>query len=160
MYLAYGVILILLVLIMTFLRKEERAFAKRTTHGLASKYWTTLRERRSYIRFDDEIKIRYNLVRGSQDSCMAKTSNISKKGLCLVAYEKLRKESYLALELEVPGFSKPVKLVGQVVWLKELKNQDALGRRRFYVGVLFSKIKPEYEAILLTYLNTLKQPNL
>jgi len=159
MYLAYGVTLILLALIMALLWKEERAFRKRLTHGLATKYWT-LRERRRYIRFDDEIKIRYNLVRGPQDSRMVKTSNISKKGLCLVTYEKLRKKTYLALELEVPGFSKPVKLVGHVTWLKELKNQDALGRRRFYVGVLFSKIKPEYEAILLTHLNTLKQPNL
>jgi len=159
MYLAYGVTLILLVLIMTFLWKEEKAFRKRRTYGLASKYWT-LRERRRYIRFDDEIKIRYNLVRGSQDSRMAKTYNISKKGLCLVTYEKLRKKSYLALELEVPGFSKPVKLVGRVAWLKELKNQDAIGRRMFYVGVLFSKIKPEYEAILLTHINTLKRPNL
>lgn len=159
MYLAYGVTLILLVLILTLLWKEERAFRKRRTHGLATKYWT-LRERRRYVRFDDEIKIRYNLVSGSRDSSMTKTSNISKKGLCLVTYEKLRKKSYLALELEFPGFSKPVKLVGQVAWLKELKNQDALGRRRFYVGVLFSKIKPEYEAILLTHLNTLKRPNL
>ena len=159
MYLAYGVTLILLVLIMMLLWKEERAFRKRLTYGLASKYWT-LRERRRYIRFDDEIKIRYNLVRGSQDSCTTKTFNISKKGLCLVTYEKLKKKSYLALELEFPGFLKPVKLVGQVAWLKELKNEDALGRRRFYVGLTFSKIKPEYEAILLTHLNTLKEPNL
>ncbi|MBU4311391.1 MAG: PilZ domain-containing protein [Candidatus Omnitrophica bacterium] len=155
MYLAYSITLILLTLILMLLWKEEKAFRKNLTYGLASKYWA-LRERRRYVRFDDEVKIRYNLVRNSRNSLLSKTSNISKKGLCLITYEKFKKKTYLDLELDVPGFSKPVKLVGQVAWLKELKNRDAADRRLFYVGIRFSKIKPECEAILLTHLNKLK----
>lgn len=159
MYLAYSFTLILLVLILMLLWKEERAFRKKTTYGLASKYWA-LRERRRYVRFNDEIKIRYNLLPNPHNPSTSKTFDISKKGLCLITYEKLKKKSYLELELDVPGSLKPLKLVGQVMWLKELKNHDAMDRRVFYVGIRYSKMNPESEAMLLMHLDELKQPNL
>ena len=150
--------MLLLVLILMLLWKEEKTFRKKTTHGLASKYWA-LRERRRYVRFKDEIKIRYNLLPNPHNPSISKTADISKKGLCLVTYEKLKKKSYLNLELDVPGSSKPLKLLGRIMWLKELKNHDAAGRRLFYIGIQYFKIKPESEAMLLMHLATLKQPN-
>ncbi|MEE8317962.1 MAG: PilZ domain-containing protein [Candidatus Omnitrophota bacterium] len=87
-----------------------------------------------------------------------KPSNISRKGLCLLTYEKLKEKTCLDLELDIPGFSRSVKTTGQVVWIKELKKQDAQGRRQFYIGIRFLKIAPESEAILLTHLGTLKTP--
>jgi hypothetical protein len=136
--------------------REEKRFRSLITHGLASKFWV-LRERRKYIRFDDELKIRYNPVRNSHNFHYSKTSNVSKKGLCLLTYEKLKEKDFIDLEIEIPGFLKPIKVVGEVMWIKDLHNKDTEGRRLFYTGLRFYKIRPEAEAVLLTHLNTLKQ---
>ncbi|PJC46994.1 MAG: hypothetical protein CO035_08010, partial [Candidatus Omnitrophica bacterium CG_4_9_14_0_2_um_filter_42_8] len=62
------------------------------------------------------------------------------------------------IEIEVPGFSKPIKFTGHVMWVKELRSPDEHGRRMFYTGMRFEKIGPEAEAILITHLNTLRRP--
>lgn len=151
----YTVTLIILCLILILLWREEKRFQKSRTHGLANKYWI-LKERRRYVRFKDEIKIRYVLLNKSPGPRHTTASNISKKGLCLVTYEKLKEKSFLSLELDFPDFSKPVKLTGQVMWTKDLQKHDKEGRRLFNVGIRFFKINPEAEAILLTHLGTLK----
>lgn len=156
MYLAYSVTLIILILILILLWKEERKFRKSINHGLASRYWI-LKERRRFVRFDEEMKIRYNIMNKSPDLRQTKADNISRTGLCLVTYEKLKEKTYLNLEVELSDFSKPVKLIGQVVWEKDLQTLDAQNRRLFYVGIRFSKINPESEAMLLTHLNKLKR---
>ena len=155
MYFVYGISLLILLVIALMLRSEEKRLRKNVTHGLVSKFWM-LREKRRFVRFDDEIKIRYNPVNNTRNAQYSKTVNLSKKGLCLLAYEKLKEKNCVDMEIEVPGFSRPVKLIGQVMWVKELKTKDAQGRRLFYTGIKFYKIKPESEAILLTHLNALK----
>ena len=156
MYFIHTITLIILLFILFLLWKEEKRFQRSITYGLARKFWS-LKEKREYIRFDDEIKIRYRILDKSPKFLSTKTANISQKGLCLLTYEKLIKKGYLDLELEVPGFSKPIKTVGEIVWTKDLKNKNAEGKRLFYVGIKLSKIDPEYEAILLTHLNRLKE---
>ena len=156
MYLAYSVTVLVLVLILALLWKEERRLRRNITHGLASKFWI-LRERRRYVRFKEQMKIRYNLIHKSSDFINSKTADISKKGLCLVTYEKLKVKDWLNLEVELPDFSKPVTLSGQVFWVKDLQGHDEKGRRLFYVGLRFHKIKPDSEALLLTYLNSVKK---
>lgn len=156
MHFVYTLTLIVLLAILLLLSVEERRFRKNITHGLASKFWI-LRERRRFVRFGEEIKIRYSLLRPSPAFRDSKTSNISRKGLCLVAYEKLKEKTVMDLEIEVPGFSNTLHVRGQVMWIRELHSLDEQGRRLFYVGVRFLKISPEYEAILLTHLNTLKR---
>lgn len=158
MYTIYAIILIILLLLLLLLLKEEKEAKDSIIHGLVSKYWI-LRERRRYIRFDEELKVRYDLKRKPVDASFTKTANISRKGLCLLAYEKLRTKSYLDLEIDLPGFSKPIKVTGQIVWTKDLQARDAEGRRLFYMGIRFARINPEFEAMLLTHLNTLKLPS-
>ena len=155
MHLLYSVIMIMLFLILMLLWKEEARFRKNITHGMASKFWI-LRERRNYVRFNDEIKVRDSLKNKSPNFVHSKTTNISRRGVCLLTYERLKEKGCVEMEMEVPRFSKPVKLIGQVVWTKNLQTQDEQGRRLFYVGIRFSKINPESEAILLTHLNTAK----
>lgn len=156
MYLIYTLALVLLLAILLLLFAEEKRFRKNISYGLASKFWI-LRERRRFVRFDEEIKIRYNLQKGPSPLLNSKTSNLSRKGLCLVAYEKLKKKTGIDLEIDVPGFSRPVRAAGQVMWVKELSSSDEQGRRLFYVGIKFFKLNPEHEAMLLTHLNTLKR---
>lgn len=155
MYLIYSITLIILFLILMLLWKEEKKTKKNITYGLASKYWI-LKEKRKFIRFGQEIKIRYNFLDKPSDSFGSKTANISKKGLCLVTYEKLKDKSYIDLYIDLPGFSKPVRLTGQVVWIRNIHTHDEKNRRLFYVGIRFHKISPESEAKLLTHLNNLK----
>ncbi|MBU3912366.1 MAG: PilZ domain-containing protein [Candidatus Omnitrophica bacterium] len=155
MYLICALTLTVLLIVLLLLLAEERRYRKSITHGLASKFWI-LRERRRFVRFGEEMKIRYNLKQNSSTFHDSKTSDVSRKGLCIIAYEKLKKNTAMNLEIEVPGFSKTVHATGQVMWTKELKSSDEKGRRLFYTGVRFFKIPPEYEAIFLTHLNNLK----
>ena len=154
---AYMLALILLLIILFLLWNEELRLRKNITHGLASKYWI-LRERRRFVRFKQELKIRYNLKQKPYDLQPSKSVNVSRKGLCLITYEKLKEKTFLELELELPDFSRPVKLIGQVAWTKDMQEQDEKGRRLFSVGIRFLKINPSSEAVLLTHLNTLKRP--
>jgi hypothetical protein len=143
MYLIYTIILLVLALILGITLKEEVMARKGITHGIANKYWT-LREKRRFVRFQEDIKIRYNRIgyETSQDNTK----------------EKLKKNDALDVEIEVPGFSKPVRLTGSVMWVKELRSPDKDGRRMFYTGMKFKRISPGSEAILIAHLNTLKRP--
>jgi len=157
MYLIYTIILLILVLILGVTLREEIMTRKGVTHGVANKYWI-LREKRRFVRFQEDMKIRYNRIGAESSQADTKMQNVSKKGLCISTYEKLKKKDTLAIEIEVPGFSKPVRLTGSVMWVKELRSPDKDGRRMFYTGMKFGKIDPESEAILITHLNTLKRP--
>lgn len=156
MYMVYTVILLVLVLILGLTLKEEIMARKGITHGTANKYWA-LREKRKFVRFQEDMKIRYNRLNPESGGRDIKMKNISAKGLCISTYEKLAKKDVLDMEIEVPGFSRPVRLTGSVMWVKELRSADKEGRRMFYTGLRFRKIDPGSEAILLTHLNTLKR---
>lgn len=157
MYLAYIVTLFILCLILFLVLAEEARHRNSITHGIANKYWM-LRERRHFVRFDSDLKIRYDLINSKQTQD-ADTNNISMAGLCISTYEKLRQKDVMELAVDVPGFSKPVRLTGRVIWVKELHSHDNEGRRIFYTGIKFNKISPDSKAILLTHLNKLKRPS-
>ena len=157
MYLIYTAILLILLLVLLLTLMEEIRTRRGITHGIANKYWV-LREKRRFVRFQEGMKIRYNRIDSAHSQDNAKMRNISRKGLCVSTYEKLKAKDNLEIEIEVPGFSKPIKLMGQVMWVKELRSPDDQGRRMFYTGMRFGKINPEAEAILITHLNTLKRP--
>jgi len=156
MYLAYTVILFILCLILFLVWVEEARHRNSIIHGIANKYWI-LRERRHFVRFNSDMKIRYSLI-NSNHTHDADTNNISRAGLCISTYEKLKEKDAMELLVDVPGFSKPVKLTGRVIWVKELHSHDNQGRRIFYTGIRFNKVSPDSEAILLTHLNKLKRP--
>jgi len=156
MYLAYTIILLILILILAITLREEIMVRKGITQGVANRYWV-LREKRRFVRFPENLKIRYNRIGSETNSGNTKMRNVSRKGLCISTYEKLKKKDSLEIEIEVPGFSKSVKLIGSVMWVKELRAADDHGRRLFYTGIRLGKIDPESEAILITHLNTLKR---
>lgn len=157
MYLIYAIILLLLISILLITLREEIMARKGITHGVANKYWL-LREKRRFVRFHDDLKIKYNRIGSDPNLDDVKVRNVSKKGLCISTYEKLKKKDSLEIEIEIPGFSEPVKLTGSVMWVKELRSNDENGRRLFYTGIRIRDINPVSEAILITHLNTLKRP--
>lgn len=157
MYLVYTCILVILFLILVLALREEIGIKRGITQGTANKYWA-LREKREFVRFEEDLKIRYNRINSEINLDNAKMQNISRKGLCISTYEKLKEKDNLELEIDVPGFKAPVKLVGSVAWVREKRSPDDHGRRVFYTGIKFGKIDPGSEAILITHLNTLKRP--
>nr|MBU1328743.1 PilZ domain-containing protein [Candidatus Omnitrophota bacterium] len=156
MYLAYTIILLVLISILVITLIEEIMARKGMTQGIANKYWV-LREKRRFVRFQEDLKIRYDRIGSELNPGNTKMRNVSRKGLCISTYEKLKKKDNLKIEIEVPGFSKPVKLIGSVMWVRELRSTDDNGRRLFYTGIRFGKIDPAAEAMLITHLNTLKR---
>ena len=156
MYYLYFFTLVILFYILTLLWREERRLKNSITHGMANKFWV-LREKRRFVRFDKEVKIRYNVKNRPGNVTSSKTANISKKGLCILAYEKLKEKTFLEVEVDLPDNSGLIVLTGTVVWTKDLHIKDAQGRRLFYTGIKFSKINPKHEALLISYLNTLKE---
>jgi hypothetical protein len=156
MYLAYTIILLTLILILAITLREEIRIRKGIPQGIVNRYWV-LREKRRFVRFQENLKIRYNRIGSELSTDNTKMRNISKTGLCISTYEKLKEKDSLKIEIEVPGFSKSVKLIGSVMWVKELRSTDDHGRRLFYTGIRLGKIGPEAEAMLITHLNTLKR---
>lgn len=154
MYIVYILTLIILLLILIILFLEERRFEKNLTHGLVRKYWI-LAEKRRFVRFKKDLNIRYQPVKKAQDFKDSKASNISKSGLCLITHEKLKRKDLLNLEIELQDIAKVLKVTCQVVCVKELHDKDN-NQRLFNTGVRFYKITPDAEALLLTYLYTLK----
>ena len=118
MYMVYTITLLILVLILGLTLKEEIMVRKGITHGMANKYWA-VREKRKFVRFQEDMKIRYNRINSTSSRNNTKMRNISTKGLCISTYEKLEKKDMLDLEIEVPGFSKPVRLT--IIWLSPLQ---------------------------------------
>ena len=116
-----------------------------------------MKEKIRFVRFQEDMTIRYNRVNSTSGKRDTEMKNISAKGLCISTYEKLEKKDMLDMEIEVPGFPKPIRLTGSVMWVKELRSADKDGRRMFYTGLRFGKIDPGSEAILITHLNTLKR---
>jgi hypothetical protein len=156
MLLIYLIILTILLFILLLLKIEEKRFNKSITQGVPNKYWI-FKEKRRFIRFPEKINVRYTLFKKNPDYHNSKTANISRTGLCLVSYKKVKEKDCLDMEMDLPGFSKPVKLAGRVSWIKDLKARDEEGRRLFYVGVRFLKMPPDTEAVLAVYLNSLRK---
>jgi hypothetical protein len=151
MYLIYTVTLLTLFILLGILLQEERRSCNNILYGLAKKYWV-LKEKRKFIRFNEEPKIRYAILGSKSSSINSKAHNISKKGICISNYEKLNKKDMLDLEIGLGGALKPIRLIGQVVWQKEIKDSDKEGRRIFTTGIRFCKIDPASEAILISHL--------
>ncbi len=151
MIFVYLVLLSLLIIILALIKKEEDLYRKAIAQGIANKYWP-IREKRKFVRFDDDIRIRYLINKDDSMYRHSKTTNISKGGICLVTYEKLKEKSNLNIELDVPNSSKSIEVKCQVVWTKNLQNTDSEGRRMFYVGVKFTKINSQNEALLTEHL--------
>ena len=98
MYAIYTIILLVLVLILLLTLKEEIMSRRGITHGMVNKYWI-LREKRRFVRFQEDMRIRYNHIPSeSREGNNAKIKNVSRKGLCISTYEKLKKKDILTIE--------------------------------------------------------------
>ncbi len=159
MYLFYGTILVILLSILIVIYKEERRLRFGVSYGKIDRY-LILKERRRYIRFNEEVPVHYKTIQNSSAAFHGGiTKDLSKAGLGMVIDERLNIEEILDINFKVPDFDRPIKVIGRVVWIKEIKDKESNSqeKRTFRVGISFRKIDPESETLLVLYLNKLKQ---
>ena len=120
-------------------------------------------ERRRYVRISpsEPIQVQYKLVKDREEGEMeinkASSRSVSGGGLFLeLPYlepgeveELLRGEKKLSLQIHIPTLSKPVKALGQVMWLEGKKE----GERYFYgAGVSFVRIDEDDRDEIINYI--------
>jgi len=73
--------------------------------------------------------------------------NISAGGICFMTYCKVAANERLKIDVIAPG-GKVIKMVGQVVWVRDIPTNDKPPKERFEVGVKLLQITPQDKAII------------
>ncbi len=97
-----------------------------------------MQERRKTVRINESFKVVYQVVKSFR-MVSSQSRDISEGGICLPVLQHLEPKMILDLEIYLEGGQKPIKAVGEVVWLKEIKDL----KFPFLIGIKFIKINPE-----------------
>jgi len=95
-------------------------------------------ERRKYIRLGSAINIEYKTTGRHIAGNQTKSKNISAGGVKITIKEKLPLNSQLNLKFILPGDSKPVEVIGQIVWQQP---QNEFGE--YDTGIQYVQIEPD-----------------
>jgi len=105
-------------------------------------------ERRRAVRIAERLSVAYRRLHegtAAPKTTAGETLNLSASGLCLVAPERLERESNVALEITLAGQSQPVVAMGRVVWCDEDDGGgdagSAAGPERYRVGICFTWLR-------------------
>ncbi len=93
--------------------------------------------RRQHPRFNVDVKVSVSIA---NESLAARTRDISRAGLCLIATQPIARETEVALEMVLTfgddGVSEPLSILGRVAWCTALFGS-------YQVGVKFVKVDDE-----------------
>jgi c-di-GMP-binding flagellar brake protein YcgR len=98
-------------------------------------------ERRTYIRLNSKVNLRYALVKSKEEALkkrgltpeqLSVTKNISAGGLLFVADEELPLGSFLELKLELPDGEGQIECLAKVVRIEEIESD-----RNYDIAVCF-----------------------
>ncbi len=95
-----------------------------------------MRERRRYIRLDASLVVRYKILHGKLSEDQTLSKNISSGGICVPLKERIPTGVHLDMEINLPTEKQPIKLIGEVVWQKEIPNE----RGGLDTGIRYVKI--------------------
>ncbi|MFH1363665.1 MAG: PilZ domain-containing protein [Candidatus Omnitrophota bacterium] len=107
-----------------------------------------MEERRKTIRITESFKVDYQVVKSFR-MVSSRSQDISEGGICLPVLQRLQPKMVLDLEIYLEGDKKPIKAVGEVVWLKDIKDLKFL----YLSGIKFIKIAPEAASRLKSYID-------
>lgn len=117
-------------------------------------------ERRKYVRLNGSLAIRYKILKNDDVSSeiesfdsQALSTNISEGGIRITMKEKLSPSDKILLQVTLPDKSMSVKLIGEVVWQQEEKD-DITGDNKFDTGIKYIKIEARDIAKLTYYITT------
>ena len=110
-----------------------------------------MEEKRKYVRLDASIKVSYRILKGPEVRHEALSRNIGGGGIRFPVEERLKKDSLLELEIDLPNGAGPIEALGQVVWREELLTKGEGKKEHFDVGMKFVRINPSDRERLLKY---------
>ena len=113
-------------------------------------------ERRQFPRFNLLVDVSFNKASEHDGKeSLTVTRNISKGGVCLIAYEKVEEGDILVLSVFLPEEREPMKVRGRVSWVKEFSiGEDPEVGKRYDAGVEFIEVDDDTLSILKNYLFT------
>lgn len=112
-----------------------------------------MEERRKYVRLDASIKVRYKVkvLKGPEVRHEPLSKNIGGGGIRFPVEGRLKKGSILELGIDLPDGARPIKAVGQVVWLEKVPIGEAAKKDYFETGTKFIRIDPLSKDRILKY---------
>lgn len=102
-----------------------------------------MEERRRFVRLNVLTDIVYNKQFYNASRKLSISKDISKGGICIIAYEELKESDILDLKILLPDNNAHIVATGRVVWTKEFIIESAEKLHRYDVGIEFMEISEE-----------------
>ena len=148
--------IVLMATILVMMYRNERASSRRALpRGKAEEYWDG-KERRKHTRFRKTLDVNYSIRKKSRNNNRSNTADISEGGVKMLLYEKLPVGAALDMKIPVSSSSRPINVVGEVMWTEEAPRKDISGKRLFYSGVMFRASDDQPYKFLISYVRSLR----
>jgi c-di-GMP-binding flagellar brake protein YcgR len=150
-------ILVLFVFLVTFScvifllwrqRTRNLAYVSAKVDG----YWDGAQEKRKFKRFKMELAVDCTIPEKHGDTYKVFSKDISGQGICLKVPEMVPEGGVLELLVSMPD-KRPIKITGEVIWVKEIEAQEQEGTgRTFDAGIRFLRIDRRDQKLLNNFL--------
>lgn len=113
-------------------------------------------DHRKHLRVTTHIPVKYRKLKDSIDveRTGTITRNLSEGGVYFKADEFISMACRLILELDMPMFTKPVKAISKVAWIKKSRSGDD-----YEIGNQFLEISKQDKELVSEYVNSLSHYN-
>ncbi len=116
----------------------------------------TTTEKRKAPRVKTHVPVRYRTLRGSAGNLGSSsiTKNLSEGGIRFRAPEFISMSCRLLLELDIPMFTKPIKAISKVAWLRKAPSGED-----YEVGNQFLEMSKKDKDLISEYVESLNLYN-
>ena len=132
-------------------RTRHLAYVKANADG----FWDNgdgSHEKRRFKRFKLELPVECTITEKQGDTYKTFSKDISGQGICcLKVPEMVPQGGVLNLLISVPD-KRPIKITGEVVWVKELESSAGSAERSFNAGIRFLRIARQDQKLLDNFL--------
>ncbi len=113
-------------------------------------------ERRKYSRVKTHVPVRYRTLRGNAGGLGSSslTKNLSEGGIRFRTSEFISMACRLILELDIPMFTKPVKAITKVAWIKKSPSGN-----EYEIGNQFLEMSKQDKELISEYVESLNLYN-
>jgi c-di-GMP-binding flagellar brake protein YcgR len=150
-------LLLLFIFLVTFSCVVFLLWKQRTRHlayvsAKVDGYWDGGQEKRKFKRFKMELAVDCTIPEKPGDTYKTFSKDISGQGICLKIPEIIPQGGVLDLVVSMPD-ERPIKITGEVVWVKEVEAQAQEGTgRTFDAGIRFLRIARQDQKLLDKFL--------
>jgi c-di-GMP-binding flagellar brake protein YcgR len=109
----------------------------------------TVVERRKFSRIPFNVKVKYDVLKGSSYRAgEARSKNVSAGGICLTIPEKIDIGALLRLKLFIRNDDDFITVIGKVIWFEEFSISHTSDDKAYDCGIEFISIDPQDQKIL------------